>query len=778
MRLGAIVITYNIYPEALFASVAKTTHDIVWYIHHHHDNNQELESELKKFSATCNVDLRLHRTNRGLSKSWNDGLGSSIDDGNDFALLLNDDLFFYEGAFDLFVGFLEKNPHFGIAIAHGFEPAAGIVRQQGAACCAIGEPALRSIGFFDENIGPAYCEDTDYWKRAVMAGVPIIEDTRTLVEHDRSQTYRSASAESRSRIARAHEANRAYFIRKWGGMWNGKAEDVKFRNPFDDARFGLTIERAHRAAPYGYPYDRADWQFSENMAHVQNQGDIWFPQGEWCGKPGSGLWIEGLMLASPAGLPADDLEYSAILGDEAFSDWFRCGEYLGSRDKMAPLRGFRIRLTGDSVRTHALSCTAGFVDGSVVESIGEPEIVCAAAGNPPLEAICLEVKEVGRSGDRKDVAPGRAADTTTGESGMSELSLDEIGRKHGTDKSSAYHDYLRFYESFFAERRNHDLSILEIGVFNGQSLKTWDEYFPNAKIVGVDITPSAKRFEDGRIAIEIADQSNIEHLTSVALKHGPFDLIVEDGSHMCEHQITSLRTLFPFVRDGGIYIVEDLQTNYGQMLNNYLGVSSITCVDYLKKWLDLRVGDDQIDISQVEDAFLRTYGRAIEYMSFYRRACLIKKNLPHANPRLDAPIVDDKIHALSKSVRVLAHFALAGDVPTSNGCANGDMGKKQREIQGLSLASIVGVLQYRAMGLDGVWTNWVDEKEFVGTRGKSRPLGGLAVRIREPEDGSFTVRTICRFVGDETPVVAFDGKDCRSGKNASICAIQIDLTPK
>src|SRR5579859_423149 len=152
-------------------------------------------------------------------------------------------------------------------------------------------------------------------------------------------------------------------------------------------------------------------------------------------------------------------------------------------------------------------------------------------------------------------------------------SLDAIGLKHRTDKSSRGHDYLNFYETYFAPMRGEKLNILEIGIFNGASLSTWAEYFPRANIVGADINPATKRFERKGIAVEILDQSDIEQLVQVAVKHGPFDIIIEDGSHMWEHQITSLRTLFPFVRNNGIYIVEDLQTNYRE---SYRGVASIT----------------------------------------------------------------------------------------------------------------------------------------------------------------------------------------------------------
>lgn len=57
------------------------------------------------------------------------------------------------------------------------------------------------------------------------------------------------------------------------------------------------------------------------------------------------------------------------------------------------------------------------------------------------------------------------------------------------------------------------------------------DYFPNAGIVGADITPATKRFERGRVSVEILDQSDVEQLTLMAIKHAPFDIVIEDGSH-------------------------------------------------------------------------------------------------------------------------------------------------------------------------------------------------------------------------------------------------------
>jgi hypothetical protein len=87
--------------------------------------------------------------------------------------------------------------------------------------------------------------------------------------------------------------------------------------------------------------------------------------------------------------------------------------------------------------------------------------------------------------------------------------LDLLGLKHGTDKSSKHHDFLRFYSRFFDPIRAGTQSTLEVGVHDGGSIKMWDEYFTSGRIVGVDVNPKASRFASDRITIETADQSNI-----------------------------------------------------------------------------------------------------------------------------------------------------------------------------------------------------------------------------------------------------------------------------
>lgn len=339
---------------------------------------------------------------------------------------------------------------------------------------------------------------------------------------------------------------------------------------------------------------------------------------------------------------------------------------------------------------------------------------------------------------------------------MSE-SLDALGLKYGTDKSSSHHDYLRFYETFMAPLRASSITILEIGVYQGASLQMWRDYFPNARIVGVDIVPACKALESERVHIEIADQSNLEHLAALALEHGPFDIIIEDGSHMWDHQITSLRALFPFLRSGGYYVVEDLQTNYGALQSKYQGVSAQNCVDFLKNWLDICVADDVIDIDSLKDPFLRTYGRAIESMIFQRRCCALRKWFPPLSEPADG----------RSRVTIQAHVGMLGDIVGTNKVDEED---DRYTIQGLSIKTELRALQYRVRFPDGTWSDWVHEGVFVGTRGKSLAITGFSARLGEA--GRLEVRGL--FVGGVSVDVS-EGQECIAPNDAPLRGLQIVL---
>lgn len=138
--------------------------------------------------------------------------------------------------------------------------------------------------------------------------------------------------------------------------------------------------------------------------------------------------------------------------------------------------------------------------------------------------------------------------------------LDSLGLKYDTDKCSKIHNYLTKYEFFLQTFKDDQISVLELGVYKGASLKMWRDYFWNAIIYGVDINPQCKEYEETNIKVLIKDLDNEEDLNS--LKSLAPTIIIDDASHYWSHQIFALYHLLPALKNGGIYILEDLETSF------------------------------------------------------------------------------------------------------------------------------------------------------------------------------------------------------------------------
>jgi SAM-dependent methyltransferase len=143
--------------------------------------------------------------------------------------------------------------------------------------------------------------------------------------------------------------------------------------------------------------------------------------------------------------------------------------------------------------------------------------------------------------------------------------LTEIANRIGTDKGTMDygHSYTEIYHEMFDELSKKHVKMLEIGVadprFPGASLKMWNEYFPDIELIGYDINEEAKKFEQKNVSVFIGDQNNPVHLEKCIKTYGgDFDIIVDDGSHYGEHIVTSFKTLYPYLKEDGIYIIEDL----------------------------------------------------------------------------------------------------------------------------------------------------------------------------------------------------------------------------
>jgi len=124
--------------------------------------------------------------------------------------------------------------------------------------------------------------------------------------------------------------------------------------------------------------------------------------------------------------------------------------------------------------------------------------------------------------------------------------------------------YFDVYERYLAPMRHRSIRFLEIGVQHGGSLQMWKRYLhPDSVVCGIDINPDCAKFEEPGICLFIGDQANPIFLQSVIDAAGPFDFILDDGSHIPRHQIASFEYLFrKAMRPGGVYMVEDCQTSY------------------------------------------------------------------------------------------------------------------------------------------------------------------------------------------------------------------------
>lgn len=142
------------------------------------------------------------------------------------------------------------------------------------------------------------------------------------------------------------------------------------------------------------------------------------------------------------------------------------------------------------------------------------------------------------------------------------MRLPKILKLFGSDKQRpGEHSYGATYDASFRPFRYKKIKILEIGLLTGASLLAWRCYFPFATTIGIDIEPKPE-MAGSRTRIYTADQSSAVDLAMVAAKEGTFDIIIDDGSHQNEHQIFTFYQLFDSLRDGGVYVIEDVQTSF------------------------------------------------------------------------------------------------------------------------------------------------------------------------------------------------------------------------
>ncbi len=207
---------------------------------------------------------------------------------------------------------------------------------------------------------------------------------------------------------------------------------------------------------------------------------------------------------------------------------------------------------------------------------------------------------------------------------MSEPTLDELGIKHGTDKSSRGHNYLKTYESFLSRYRNEQFTLIEIGGLNGASLAVWEEYFPKAKIVCLDINPKVTRFQRERVDVLIGDSGDPKFLADVLSRYENVKVVIDDGSHRWDHNRIAFINLFPSVSPGGLYVVEDLHTNFETRYAGNDDTPFMTVLLEMSRTLLAR-GEVRRALQSGLSPKVRAALSQSEYIAFLSRSCIISK---------------------------------------------------------------------------------------------------------------------------------------------------------
>lgn len=191
-------------------------------------------------------------------------------------------------------------------------------------------------------------------------------------------------------------------------------------------------------------------------------------------------------------------------------------------------------------------------------------------------------------------------------------SLTEIADHYKTDKGTIRHNYTPVYEKYLEPLRTRTgLRLLEVGVACGASLKAWSVYFRDASVIGVDIREECRelcrRFP--KIEIRICDSRR-------EAQPEPFDVIVDDGSHISADIVEMFRTNWPSLKPGGYYFIEDLKCTHNPLYPRQLAMQA-DAARFARRHFMQFVDEELMRLDWGESP--------VEFMHFYPELLVLKK---------------------------------------------------------------------------------------------------------------------------------------------------------
>lgn len=178
------------------------------------------------------------------------------------------------------------------------------------------------------------------------------------------------------------------------------------------------------------------------------------------------------------------------------------------------------------------------------------------------------------------------------------MNLTDLADRFGSDKGSSKHRYSELYHLLFNPYRGRKIRFLEMGLLIGgpelggevdrktadlPSIRMWLDYFPKAEIVGLDISDFSW-FEHERFKFLRCDMDESANIAAAMADQAPFDIVIDDASHASHHQQAAFLEIFPKLKSGGIYVIEDLR--WQPAAYERAGITKTAAL--FQSWLNLR----------------------------------------------------------------------------------------------------------------------------------------------------------------------------------------------
>jgi len=212
----------------------------------------------------------------------------------------------------------------------------------------------------------------------------------------------------------------------------------------------------------------------------------------------------------------------------------------------------------------------------------------------------------------------------------------EVYKEHSGFVSHKWIHYFFVYDCIFRRflEKEKPIKMLEIGVQNGGSLEIWKKYLPQGSIIhGLDINEKCQllKFSEN-IFFHLGSATDFDFMEKT-FGDIQFDVIIDDGSHVCKDVIQTFKYLFPKMKSGGCYIVEDMHTSYWKRFGGKIHGKE-SSIEYFKNLIDCGINRDYVQhdfFCKIKNKIHKQYDSDLEilknisHISFFDSICSIDK---------------------------------------------------------------------------------------------------------------------------------------------------------